>query len=644
MEDLGFHAWRRKNALLSSMNAHSSSSGLERFRRWWKRVFFWQSAPAPSREVTPPNLHDRHLVAAVTAPDTLPGWRQLRYFAHVFSQREQQQLWAAIGGTVLFFAIAGGLFLQPHIIEQPTQGGMVTEGLIGNPKWINPVLAPLNPVDTDLSALIFSGLFRASGLVTESDLAQSYQLLEQGKVLEVRVREDARFHDGQPVTADDVVFTVNDAIKNPLWRSPLARSFSSIEAIRIDDFTVQFKHTGDALTINQWRDLLTVGILPAHRWTDANEGSPQLAEANSKPIGSGPYQFETFTRDAKGLILAYTFKAFPGYYGDRPYLEQRVFRFYADRHTAEQALESNQIEALAFLPWSSEEKLRITDGSATKIELPQVATVFLNTEDTILKQLPVRRALLLSIDRGELVESLGHGTPLQSTFPFLESYATSSQLTNIEAARTLLDESRWLVEPGTGVRYLQPAPVTIRGRVTTSTSFTTSTPLAISLIVPDQGDLIAVADGIKRRWSLLGIQVTIETLERAEILRRSLTERTHQAVLYNIMAPSDIDLLPFWSADGSLNLSQWSQPAVTNNLVSASQASSTDALVAARQRVADSMSAQVPAIFLFRPSYAYITPSTLKGAADIQIAEPSARLSSTLRWYTDTKLRWKTLP
>lgn len=643
MEDLGFHAWR-KNNLLSSMNAHSSSSGLERFRRWWKRVFFWQSAPAPSREVTPPNLHERHLVAAVTAPNTIPGWRQLRYFAHVFSQREQQQLWIAISGAFLFLAISGGLFLQPHIIQQPTQGGMVTEGLIGTPKWINPVLAPLNPVDTDLSSLIFSGLFRSSGLVTDSDLAQSYQILDQGKTLEVRVREDARFHDGQPVTADDVVFTVNDAIKNPLWRSPLAKAFSSIEAIRVDDFTVQFKHASTALSIQEWRDLLTVGILPAHRWTDANEGSPQLAEANSKPIGSGPYQFETFTRDAKGLILAYTLKAFPGYYGDHPFLQQRVFRFYADRHTAEQALESNQIEALAFLPWSSEEKLRITDGRASKIELPQVATIFLNTEDATLKPLAIRKALLLAVDRGELVTSLGHGTPLQSTFPFLESYATSSQLTNIEAARTLLNDARWMTEPETGLRYLQPAPVTIRGRAATTTAFTTSTPLTISLIVPDQGDLVAVAEAVKRRWSLLGIQVSVETLERADILRRSLTDRTHQAVLYNIMAPSDNDLLPFWSADGSLNLSQWSQPQVTNGLISASQATSTDALIAARQRVAEIMSAQVPAIFLLRPSYAYITPSSLKGTADIQILEPSARLYSTLRWYVDTNLRWKTLP
>ncbi len=627
------------------MKAHSSSSGLERFRHWWKRVFFWQSAPAPSREVIPPNLHDRHLVAAVTAPSTLPGWRQLRYLTHVFSQRERSQLWMALGGATLFLGVSAGFFLQPHIVQHPTQGGLITEGIVGTPKWINPVLAPLNAVDSDLSAFIFSGLFRTTGLTIEPDLAQSFQLLDQGKTLEVHVREDARFHDGQPVTGDDVLFTINEAIKNPVWRSPLAQAFSSFEAIRVDDSTVQIKHSGSPLSINQWKALLTVGILPAHRWADVNEGSPQLAEANLKPIGSGPYQFETFTRDAKGLILAYTLKRFTGYYGEAPYLDQRVFRFYPDRHTAELALESNQIETLAFVPWSDEDKLRIADGQAATIELPQVTTLFLNTQDTLLKQLEVRKALSLAIDRSELVQTLKHGTPLQSTFPFLESYSTSSQLTNIDEARSLLEANRWRAEPETGLRYLQPAPPVSRGRsAATSTAFVTSTPLTISIIVPDQSDLTIIADAVKRRWSLLGIQVTVETLERSEILRRALTEKTHQVVLYNIMAPTDADLLPFWDGDGSLNLSQWNQPIVTTNINAAEIATSNDALSAARLRVAETMSAQIPAIFLLRPSYAYITPSRVKGVSNLQILVPSARLDATLNWYTQTKFRWKTLP
>lgn len=626
------------------MNAHSSSSGVERFRRQWKRLFFWQSVPAPSREVAPPNVHDRHLVAAVTAPNTLPGWRQFRYLTHVFSQRERTQLWAALGGAGLCLAISAGLFLQPHIVQQPTQGGVITEGLVGTPKWINPILAPLNAVDTDLSSLVFSGLFRTSGLVVKPDLAQSFQLLDQGKVLEVRVREDARFHDGQPVTSDDITFTINDAIKNPVWRSPLAQTFAGFEAIRVDDSIVQIKHTGDALSLAQWQNLLTVGILPAHRWADVSDGSPQLAEANLKPIGSGPYQFEMFTRDAKGLILAYTLKRFSGYYGETPYLEQRIFRFYPDRHTAELALESNQIETLAFVPWSSEDKLRITDDKAVTIELPQVATIFLNTQDALLKQLPVRKAMSLAIDRGELIQALKHGTPLQSTFPFFESYSTSSLLTNIEEARSILDENRWKTDPSTGLRYLQPAPVTSRGRTATSTSFVTSTPLTISLIVPDQSDLSLIAEAVKRRWSLLGMQITIETLDRSEILRRALSEHTHQAVLYNIMAPTDADLLPFWSANGSLNLSQWSQPAITASISAAETATSNDALSAARQHVAETMAAQIPAIFLLRPSYAYVLPSNLQGTSDLQTLEPSARLDAGLNWYTRTKFRWKSLP
>ncbi len=627
------------------MTVHLPSSRFERFRRWWKRIFFWQNTPLVSREVAPPNVHDRHLVAAVTAPNTLPGWRQIRYITHVFSARERAHLWTVLAGALLFLSMSAALFLQPHITEQPAQGGVITEGLVGAPKWINPVLAPLNAVDADLSSLVFSGLFRTSGLETGPDLAKNFQLLDQGKTIEARLREDARFHDGQPVTADDVVFTINDAIKNPAWRSPLATAFANLEAIRVDDYTVQIKHANTAQSLNRWKELLTVGILPAHRWADVVDGSPQLAEANIKPIGSGPYQFETFTRDTKGLVLAYTIKRFSGYYGDAPHLETRVFRFYPDRHTAELALESNQVEALAFVPWKSEQKLRITDGTALTLELPQVTTIFLNTQDSILKQLPVRRALSLAIDRGELVQTLGHGTPLQSTFPFFESYATSSQLTNIEEARKLLDEQRWKTDVVTGLRYLQPAPATpTRGRSATTTVFSTSTPLTISLIVPDQSDLAVIAESVKRRWSLLGIQVTIETLERADILRRALNERSHQAILYNIMAPTDSDLLPFWMSDGSLNLSQWSSSVIGPNIATAGHTTSTDALMLARKNIAEIMSAQVPAIFLLRPSYAYIVPSTLRGTKALQITQPSGRLQATLDWYTQTTLRWKTLP
>lgn len=630
------------------MKAHSSSSWVQRFRAWWDRVFFWQKAPPVSREVAPPNEHDRHLVAAVTQPTVLPAWRQLRYFTYVFPQKERVQLWAALAAAICFLGVSAGLFLQPHIVAQPAQGGMLAEGLIGTPKWINPVLAPLNSesdIDRVLSSLVFSGLFANTSITTTPDLAASYQLLENGKAFEVRLREDARFHDGQPVTADDVLFTINDAIKNPLWHSPLMSDFAAIEAIRVDDSTVQLKTLEGTLTITEWQRLLTVGILPAHRWESTNEGSPQLAEANLKPIGSGPYQFSSFVRDSKGLILAYTFTRFAGYYGEAPYLDERIFRFYPDRSAANAALESNQIDALAFVPWNDEARLRITDSTSYAIELPQTTTVFLNTQDVLLKSVTVRKALQMAIDRGELIQNAGHGTALQSPFPFFESYSTSTQLSNIEGARELLEAANWKIEPTTGLRYLQPAVTQARGRIASSTiAFVTSTPLSITLLVPDQGDLASIAELIKRRWSLLGAQVNVELHDRPAILRQALTDHTHQAVIINAYAPTDADLLPFWTTDGQVNFSRWSSTALINALQGAASATSTDALLASRTKAAEILSSNVPAIFLLRPSHAYIVPANLHGASAMQIQKPDDRLHESFGWYTKTRWRWQRTP
>ncbi len=630
------------------MEAHSSSSRLfARLRHAWKRVFFWQAVPVASKEHAPPPSPDQALVAKVTASTPLPRWQQLRYLSHVFSRKERFQFWTSLVAGLTFLLIAAGFFLEPRLVRQPSQGGMLVEGLVGAPKWVNPVLA-LSTVDRDLSQLVFSGLFVFDGGVLRPDLAASTQVLDQGTVLEIRLREDARFHDGQPLTADDVVFTLNDAIRNPSWHSPLAERFANIEAIRIDPYTVQIKMTGTPLNQAALQTLLTVGILPGHRWEDANEGSPQLAEDNLKPIGSGPYQFEAFTRDTRGAILTYTLKRFSGYYGQSPLLDQRQFRFYPDRKSAELALQSRQLDALAFVPWSEQEQVRGTGQKALQLELPQVTTIFFNTQDALLKERSLRTALQLAIDRGELSQQIPHVTPLQTPFPYLETYSTSTQLTNLDKARQLLEEARWKLDEATGQRFLQPAPTARPTRGTassTSATFATSTPLRLSLLVPTQGDLPIVAESLKRRWSLLGADVTVEALEREEIMRRALDERTHQIVLLNVLAQDDADLLPFWKTDeDALNFSQWTSATVTNGLQSLATATSSDVIARERVRVTEAILGQEAAVFLFRPSYAYLLQNGIQGTQNLQIRSPADRLTATLGWYVRTRLRWQGAP
>lgn len=623
------------------MDAPSSlSSWLARFHKGWKRIFFWQSTPTHSREAAPHANSDQRLVAHVTTPTPLPRWQQFRYLSHVFPRKERVQFWTSLGAGICFLLIGLGFFAEPHLLRQPAQGGRITEGVVGSPKWVNPVLAPLRDVDSDLSRLLFSGLFTYDRLTLRPDLAARTQLLDQGRTLEIKLREDARFHDGQPLTADDVTFTINDAIKNPTWHSSLANAFKDITAIRIDEYTVQIKIGDASISLPELQNLLTVGILPAHLWAEANDGSPQLAEGNLKPIGSGPYQFESFSRDTHGTILTFTLKRFPGYYGAAPYLDQREFRFYPDRKSAEVALQSNQIDALAFVPWSEAANLRITDAKALSLELPQVTTVFFNSQDQILKDPSVRHALQLAIDRSELIQQIPHASPVQTPFPFFDTYSTSSQLTNLDEARRLLESRDWKLNSASGRRFLQPT--TSATNTSPSPSSASSTPLTISILVPAQGDVLVVADYLKRRWSLLGVDVVVEPNDRTEIIRRAISERTHQVTIFNVPAANDLDLLSFWEkGENNLNFSQWTSPAVSAGFQTLANATNTQTITQARTKITDTILSDHVASFLLRPSYAYFVPNALQGTGNVQIRNLSDRLIETHNWYLQTRYRWQ---
>ena len=103
--------------------------------------------------------------------------------------------------------------------EFPFRGGSVSEGIIGTARFINPVLA-ISPADQDMVSLVYSGLMRKNpdGTVTP-DLAEKYEMSKDGLTYTFTLRDKIYFHDGKPVTADDVVFTVSEA-KDSIIKSP----------------------------------------------------------------------------------------------------------------------------------------------------------------------------------------------------------------------------------------------------------------------------------------------------------------------------------------------------------------------------------------------------------------------------------------
>lgn len=601
---------------------------IERLRKIWQRVFFWQRPSGESHEVKPHSHADHALVLSVTKPSTVPSFKQLRFVNRVLTPSERKVFWGAV------FVFAAALVLgtvdlaATRLVPVPGVGGTYTEGLVGAPKAINPLFAPLNDVDRDLTGLIFSGLFRPNEhLEPVPDIAERYQWSEDGKTLEVTLRKDVRFHDGVPLTADDVKFTY-DAVKNPSTRSPLAGQFIDVTIVRVDESTVQFQLPAPdpSFLIS-----LTLGILPAHIWEEIPVANAHLADANLKPIGTGPYQVSTYTRDSRGQILHFNLKRFPSFYGIKPLIEEVRMRFFPDRPQAETALRNGQIDGLAFLPWAEASTLPGENYVIRRIELPQETIAFFNVKQPLLKDVRMREALALAVDPTELASLLGeHVSIVTSPFPFLE-YATGTK-PNLEAARTKIESLGWKLPEGGTVRQV-------------ASSTASSTNLALSILVPNQPDLQKVAELLKRRWSLIGAEVTIVTDEPEVLLRDALEKRDYQVLVTNVLLPPNQDLTAFWASKNAtgngLNLSNLADRDVDLALERVASATNTKQLIEARMKFTDEIAERTPALFLLRPGYAYILSRRIQGTGDMRLLKPADRFLNINNWYVRTSWGWR---
>lgn len=627
------------------------ASWLSRAKALWNRLFFWHTPPSASEEVRPDTSHDHALVLSVHEKTDVSGWKKLVFLNHVLTPGEKRLFWSSIVGAFALVVIGGWLIASPHLIRVPTDGGTITEALIGSPKLINPLYAPLNDVDRDLAALIYSGLFRLDEkLEAQPDLVEKYEWRENGKVLELTLRKDARFHDNTPITSDDVVFTYQ-SLKSSVWRSPLASAFKQVNVVRVDDQIVQFILDKPE---PQLLSELTVGILPAHLWEDVP--NPLLADLNLRPVGSGPYRISSLRRDQKGTILSYRLDRSEQYYGVKPYITSRVFRFFADTDQAIQAVKAHQADTLPFLAW---EDIGVFSHDAVHpiaLRLPQQTIAFFNVRDSLLKDQKLRAILAQAIDTEGLTEAVKPSAlPGGSPLPFLDIPATTSTATSttltLDNLRQTLETNGWKMDAGTGLRsFKTPPPVTpSKGKNTrtpVASTSSTGTLLALTIDVPNQPDLVRIAEYLRQRWSLLGAKVDVKTHSAEDLLRSVITDRmSSQILVWNILLPSTQDPSAFWGSDAAtgqgLNFSNLSSKTVDQRITDIQTASSTEALRTARLNFSKAILTETPAIFLARPTYAYVVSNSIQGTGDLDIAAPSDRLVRSGQWSIDSALRWQ---
>ncbi|MCJ7738850.1 MAG: ABC transporter substrate-binding protein, partial [Anaerolineae bacterium] len=207
------------------------------------------------------------------------------------------QILLIVIGAVLVGILLTYLALRYTTVFQPGYGGTYVEGIVGFPRYMNPLLSGYNEVDRDICSLLFNGLtrFTESGEI-EANVARSWEVSADGLTYTFNLRSDVYWHDGTPLTADDVVFTVK-LLQDPNF--PAAPDtgqpiWQMVTVNQVDRRTIQF---GLDEPFAPFLDYTTVGILPAHLLSGVMAASVPSAEFNVNPVGSGPYQLEQIEVD-----------------------------------------------------------------------------------------------------------------------------------------------------------------------------------------------------------------------------------------------------------------------------------------------------------------------------------------------------------
>lgn len=538
--------------------------------------------------------------------------------------------------------LLSGIFLlwkvsNTFLIEVPSRGGTLIEGVVGNPRFINPVLA-ISEADKNLVSLLYSGPVRITpeGKI-ENDLAEEVTISDDRRTYTVRLREDVHFHDDMPVMADDIIFTIQK-ITDPSIKSPKRGNWEGITVEKIDEKTVSFtlKQTYNPFIYN-----LAVGILPKHIWKNVSLDEFSFSQFNTLPIGSGPYQVERVERNSGGIPNLYRLTPFEHVSSKAaPFIKNLVFKFYPSEIALIEAFNNREVESIGGISPEKILELPTADSRVISSPLPRIFAVFFNqSQSKVLLNKEVRQALNLTSPREEIIKKIlgGYATAITGPMPAgIYSWTSMEKdklrpAERLETAKELLAKAGWKAHPETGILEKK------------SSSGTMS--LSFSISTSDAPELQQVANELVIAWEKLGVKVDVIVFEVGELNQNVIRPRNFQALLFGEIVGRDADLYPFWHSsqrtDPGLNIALYANSRADKYLDNARSANNPEVIEESYKAFAKELEGDVPAIFLYTPSFLYLVPEKIKAISLGSLTVSQDRFLSITDWYIETDKVWK---
>lgn len=353
---------------------------------------------------------------------------------------------------------------------------------------INPILA-----ETNVDDLIFSGLtaFDENNQAVP-DLAENWDVSPDGLSYTFHLRQDVKWHDGQPFTAEDVKFTL-DAVRNPRLNSPVSQEFEQVKEVKaLDKYTVQVTLKN---SFPPFLEKLATGIIPKHllEGKDIN-----TASFNTKPVGTGPYKFQQWD---KGSTI--TLVANQDYHRGSPKIEQVIFKFLPDPNVRLVQLQTGEIDLAYLEPDQLARAEKMENVKIYEVPTADYRVMMYNFKDPLWRDLRVRKALNYAVNRQEIVDGVLFGKGKPAYGPLQLSWANNPNVEkyeyNMDKAKVLLAEAGWT-----------PGPDGILTKNGQRFSFTLTCPITDPVRV-------AIANALATNFKQLGVEVKVEPLDWSAI-------------------------------------------------------------------------------------------------------------------------------
>lgn len=574
--------------------------------------------------------HMRHAETATTRHARKFLFRRIDNIREV---RRQIISWLVIVGVIIVAVLLQTVwFGRNYVSEAAANGGTYAEADLGPVATLNPLYAK-SDAEIAASRLMFSSLYNydTTGHLS-ADLATGMQVDPAGKIYTVTIRPNATWSDGAKVTADDVVFTIN-LIKNPVVRSPLAVNWQDVTAKALNSTTVQFTLPAPYAAFPQ---ALTFPILPQHLLDSVPSSQLRESSFSSAPIGSGPFTFRLLQKVSVGNPeTVVRMRANPSYYGGTPKLMNFEIHAYNTSKQIMTALKTGEVNAAAGLTPSKLKKVD-THRYATRVTpVDNGVYALFNTNDPILKDVQVRKALQLATDTTELRQKVA-GHPSALDLPFVNGQLTGSTVPTVPShdraeAESLLEKDGWK-QSGT-----------FRSK--------SGQELSVPITTTDDPGYKVAAQTLAAQWRAIGVNTSVSVIDTSDptvnFIQDTLQPRNYSVLVYQLAIGADPDVFAYWDSTqigmNGYNFSNYSNP-VADATLSTARALTDPAIRQAKYAAfAKQWLADAPAIGLYQGMTTYVYgQSVATYPPNAKLVSASDRFSNILDWSVGNQIVYKT--